>query len=112
MAPAQPSATDNFRTSLNSHKDALEANQSFESEASARKGKHYFMWDFVNNTMNQLDPNMTKQKRQDIARRCHFTSMLLDDVTSKLAMMTGSSQSSFSNEVKQKGKERSDSAGN
>lgn len=110
MTTPAPTTTEDFRASLEALKDALGADKSFESNPSNRKGKHYFMWDFVNSTLKMLDSKTTKADKQDIAGRSTFTDVLMTDKTGKLDMMYSSDKAVFSDDIKAKSKNCSDTA--
>ena len=97
------SATDDFKSSIHSLLSAVEAQPEFAQQQSQRKGKVYFMWDFVNSTLSMLEAQgNNRETKMDIMQRSSFAKVLFNDTTGKLTLMTGGDTTDFSADVKAK----------
>ncbi|KAL1648347.1 hypothetical protein SLS58_002100 [Diplodia intermedia] len=106
------SATDNLRTSIQNLISAIEAQPEFAPQQAARKGKIYFMWDFVNNTLRMLlAAGSNTETKSDVMQRSMFANILFNDSTGKLTMMTDGDASEFNADVKAKSEDVQDKAG-
>ncbi|KAB2580608.1 hypothetical protein BFW01_g3434 [Lasiodiplodia theobromae] len=104
--------TEDLKTSIKSLISAIEAQPEFAGQHAARKGKIYFMWDFVTNTLRMLEASANnREAKSDVMQRSMFANILFNDTTGKLTMMTGGDTSEFSADVKAKSEDVQKKAG-
>ncbi|OJD37372.1 uncharacterized protein BKCO1_7000136 [Diplodia corticola] len=106
------STTDDLRTSIQTLISAIEAQPEFPPQQAVRKGKVYFMWDFVNNTLRMLlASNNNRETKTDVMQRSLFANILFNDTTGKLTMLTGGDTTEFNADVKAKSEDVQTKAG-
>jgi len=102
--------------SLSALMDAITRHPSWSAQAAQRRGKLYYMHDFVGNSKRMLedaantpDPADT---RREVGMRCMFAQMLVNDDTGKLSLMTQDPRTEFTEEVKEMAQRCVDVSGN
>ncbi|GME65410.1 uncharacterized protein K452DRAFT_283614 [Neofusicoccum parvum] len=109
-----------LQSSLQSLISAIEAQPEFAAQESQRKGKVFFMWDFVSNTKRMLDnlhitPDSfagdKRETKSDVMQRAMFANILFNDTTGKLTAMCGGDTTEFNADVKAKSEDCQNKAG-
>ncbi|KAF8429523.1 hypothetical protein EV426DRAFT_581684 [Tirmania nivea] len=93
-----------LESSIEALVSSLEAHEKFREQQTQRRGKIFFMWDFVKTTLGMLDMSQNNAERKsEVMQRCMFTDILLNDITGKFTRLCGGDTTGFGDDIKQKG---------